>query len=626
MIRSSRTQRKKQNNIKIAKKQVINLSDYNLSDSEYLLLNKGVKFIPTPGIRNIRNRLMKDFNEFARKARCRDLFHDPLSNNELHPFYTKSYYEPAANHNPILENYLHATKMEICKIHIAKCNQNLTKEEKVSLRIQRLRENKDIVIKKADKSSTIVVQNKENYREEGFRQLHNNIHYEEVHFSTANIKASVLHEVEKMKLNTEIDEMTYKFLTHINKCNQAKLYLLPKVHKIKPHELQAYTGRLGLQNNLIIPGRPIIAQCSVPTMTIGHYIDYFLVPLVQKQETYLRDTTDFINKIEAQIIPEATKLVTYDITSMYTNMPIEELITSVSNAVKYLQQDDYKIMLPNGNSLTSLLEILLKNNEFTFEGKKYKQILGASMGSVVSPECCDIRMYEILRNIIDKSPIKNKIITNLRYRDDGFMLIDAPASEIHDFVKSANNEHNHLKFTYDINESISIFLDTTVSKGNDFQTTGKLDVEIYFKPTDTFMYLHRSSAHPPTTFKGIVKGEIIRCMRNTSDKTKHESLIKKYQTRLLKRGYTKMETDKIIRQTRCLSRTALLKQKEYDPKSIPLVFITPFNPRLRKLGKIVRKHWNIIEQNEICSKIFPNPPTIAFKRHKNLIELVNSNK
>ena len=154
----------------------------------------------------------------------------------------------------ILENYLHVTKMKICKIHIAKCNQNLTKEEKVSL--QRLRENKDIVIKKADSTN----------HEEGFRQLYNNIHNEEIqNFSTANIRASVLHKVEKMKINTEIDEMTYKFLTHINKCNPAKLYLLPKVHTIKKHDPQAYTGRLGLQNNLIIPGRPIIAQCSVPT-------------------------------------------------------------------------------------------------------------------------------------------------------------------------------------------------------------------------------------------------------------------------------------------------------------------------------------------------------------------------
>ena len=32
---------------------------------------------------------------------------------------------------------------------------------------------------------------------------------------------------------------------------------------------------------------------------IGHYIDHFLVPIVQNQCTYIKDTTDFINKINS---------------------------------------------------------------------------------------------------------------------------------------------------------------------------------------------------------------------------------------------------------------------------------------------------------------------------------------
>ena len=32
---------------------------------------------------------------------------------------------------------------------------------------------------------------------------------------------------------------------------------------------------------------------------IGHYVDHFLVPIVQNQCTYIKDTTDFINKINS---------------------------------------------------------------------------------------------------------------------------------------------------------------------------------------------------------------------------------------------------------------------------------------------------------------------------------------
>lgn len=48
--------------------------------------------------------------------------------------------------------------------------------------------------------------------------------------------------------------------------------------------------------------------------------DYFPIPIVKKQSTFIKNTTDFINKIEALCLPSQIILITYDVTSIYTNM------------------------------------------------------------------------------------------------------------------------------------------------------------------------------------------------------------------------------------------------------------------------------------------------------------------
>ena len=43
-----------------------------------------------------------------------------------------------------------------------------------------------------------------------------------------------------------------------------------------------------------VSARPIISQCGAPTEKIGRFLDYFLKPIVKKQNTYIKDIRDFI--------------------------------------------------------------------------------------------------------------------------------------------------------------------------------------------------------------------------------------------------------------------------------------------------------------------------------------------
>lgn len=67
------------------KKHVLNLLKRKLSNQEYILLAKGLKFIPTPSSKNAKMSILKDYNEFARQLRCRYMFSHE-EKNYLHPF------------------------------------------------------------------------------------------------------------------------------------------------------------------------------------------------------------------------------------------------------------------------------------------------------------------------------------------------------------------------------------------------------------------------------------------------------------------------------------------------------------------------------------------------------------
>lgn len=149
-----------------------------------------------------------------------------------------------------------------------------------------------------------------------------------------------------LKQSNQIDDMTYKFLTEGRKVDCGKLYFLLKVHKLPLNVIE------NLENNpnrteISIPGRPIISQYMSPTARISKLLDLFLLPLVKKQDTYIEDTNEFIKKLQVIKCPENVVLCVYDLTSMYTNMYIPELIESVENVLDEINPTYYTVPMIN---------------------------------------------------------------------------------------------------------------------------------------------------------------------------------------------------------------------------------------------------------------------------------------
>ena len=190
-------------------------------------------------------------------------------------------------------------------------------------------------------------------------------------------------------------------------------------------------------------------------------MDTPLQPIAQKQQSYIKDTTDFIRFIENTKIGQDTILVAMDVSSLYTNIPQEQGIKTVCKAYETFHNNDPPIPT---HFLREMLGLILTENSFEL------QTHGVAMGTKTAVSFANIFMAEIETNLIQQNNTKPRVWK--RYIDDVFSLWDYNRNEVERFIEEANTFNPTIKFTAEISENEITFLDTVVFKGERFITEG----------------------------------------------------------------------------------------------------------------------------------------------------------
>ena len=159
-----------------------------------------------------------------------------------------------------------------------------------------------------------------------------------------------------------------------------------------------------------------------------------------------------------------------DVTSLYTNMPQEEGITIVCNVYNF-HANNPPIAT---NFLREMLSLILKENSFQFNGKDYLQTNGTAMSTKMAVAFANIFIASVEKEILRQSVTKP--LTWKRFTDDVFCLWDTNKEEIEHFIEQANSYHPTIKFTVEVSQLKTTFLDTTVYKGERFEKKLILDV------------------------------------------------------------------------------------------------------------------------------------------------------
>ena len=422
-----------------------------------------------------------------------------------------STWEPKSNHhtvNTFCDSFL--KEIESLEDKKPKPRKNLTKEEKAAM--TKLRNRKDLIFTRADKGGALVIQLVSDYIAEAERQLQDTTSYKQLHFDPTTIhEARVCHKLSELMQKKLISERLVKKLSP-KSTKSPKLYLLPKLHK--PN----------------IPGRPVISSINSPTTIISEYVDHCLQPYVVGLKSFIKDTTDFINKIENSGTHSNCILVTMDIKSLYTNIPHSEGIEAIANT---MQQNPHitKDFDIKPEVITSLLELILKLNNFTFNDKFYLQTMGCAMGTKCAPAYANLLMREFEEKLL-LPIIEHLSKMYLRFIDDIFILWSGSEDELKEFITLINSLHPSIKFEVKYSHTEINYLDCTV-----FFDKDKLKTRLFVKPTDQPMLLHDSSYHPNSLKHSIPYSQALRKNRICSNQNDVEKHLQVMQTKFLERGY-----------------------------------------------------------------------------------------
>lgn len=161
---------------------------------------------------------------------------------------------------------------------------NTTKTEKLAL--NSLRKLPDLIINKADKGNNIVLQSREDYIWESYRQLSNPLHYEKLVESLYPSTAIKINRIIcKLKTAGFITEREMQYLKPPQDIKPRRLYTLPKIHK-SPEEWSIPFH--------IPSGHPIVSDIDSESYHVAQYIDHFLKPIVSRQQSYIKDSFHFL--------------------------------------------------------------------------------------------------------------------------------------------------------------------------------------------------------------------------------------------------------------------------------------------------------------------------------------------
>ena len=197
------------------------------------------------------------------------------------------------------------------------------------------------------------------------------------HDPTKSIEGKIQRVLRKVK--NRLSSKEYYQLYPTGSC-AGKFYGTAKIHKLPPN---------GFIDNL--PLRPIISNIGTASYQLAKYLAKLLSPLAQSNYT-INSTKDLMIKIKNEKIPENYEMVSFDVKSLFTSVPLEHTIDIIIKRVYEKHEITTEFTKPE---MKKLLTICTKNVHFSFNNNIYIQIDGVAMGSPLGPVLANIFMVEL---------------------------------------------------------------------------------------------------------------------------------------------------------------------------------------------------------------------------------------
>jgi hypothetical protein len=418
---------------------VVNLSDEVFTDSQMMMLNKGLKhkviqkFPPIEEIVadiecGLRKSGLNEADRISARVECKQVI-DSFDSRSVHPRFNK---------------------MEM----------KILKEIK----------EKPVFVMKPDKGKGVVVMNKWDY-EERMKKTLNEGPYEEMRIDGRWKDGSPLHKMEmevlsllkELKEKRGLNQFTYKSLI-VSNPKMPIMHGLPKIHK-EGDKMRA-----------------IIASIKTPTYKISKYVVKKFEELNYPRGFAIKNSFEFVDKVKDLKLGDDEIMVSFDVVGLFPNIPLNAAFESIDRFLKTTSLDNNELEI-----LMRLSELCMNQNVFQFRDKFYKQRSGAAIGNCASPMVSEFFMSSL------EETMKNELWFPriwIRYVDDVFAVVKKDDAD--NILERINSFYPSIQFTteLEVNRSIA-FLDLKVTVNNE----NGIEFDIFRKPTDSQLCIRSDSFH-----------------------------------------------------------------------------------------------------------------------------------
>lgn len=328
--------------------------------------------------------------------------------------------------------------------------------------------NKDLLATRSDKGAHTVVVDVAAY-DTAIENMMNNVNYTKIAVDPlSHLIKSETKLVRILKTNYRTKKFA-PFAYEPNGITIAKFYGLLKVHK----------------TNFSL--RPIISMSGAPGHYTGKCFDKILNIIFPRTNFHIKDSYSMKNFIDSTTIGDDHILISFDVVSMYTNIPRDMVIDIIME-----KSGEFHSKFGIGKAiLLSILKFLLHDTTvFTIKDNIYMQNNGLPMGGCISTTLARLVMDRVANNLMIKEPN----ISFLRiFVDD---TISAMKREfIPNALKILNDFHPNMSFTHEVeNDNGEInFLNLTLIRNQN-----SISTKWYRKPFASGRLLNYFSSHKRT--------------------------------------------------------------------------------------------------------------------------------
>ena len=540
-----------------------NLTPTGFDFPTFCLLNKGLKFVPTPSSL-APGGLDPSITRFARAVRLRCQF----GNSNVTPKHRlpNPAFEPE-HASPPVEEFLsalgptitrrQATALTFCS---GRFKPNLTRAEQQAL--VTLRQRRDIIIKPADKNLGLTIMDVAAYRAAVNSHVRDTAVYTPVEDVAAAIRTACSQLTQLVaRYQAHLGPKVCEYLLAGRRMTQVPhLYVLPKLHKM----------RMGAA----VPTRPIAACHSWVTTHLSKYVADLLEGALSRYDTVLRDRTHLVTALEQCTVTADTYLLTFDVESLYPSIDQQQCAQACAEAVG--GSGAHRMMVEE------FLLYILRNNIVQVGGSHYRQVQGGAMGTNCLPQAAQLYLA-----IKWEAPLRRKLGAGFpamykRFIDDGFVIFQGTHAELLHFIACLGSELPNIHITYTYSQFQVEYMDLVVYKaGPPGAAVQRLRVRTHQKPLNRYLYIPWSSFHHPGMFNSFIHAELIRYVVTNSDPVWYECMLRKFTHRLRERGYPLASIQAAISKVSYAARPQYLaavqqQQREPQPAGV-LALVVPYS-------------------------------------------------